>query len=436
MRIAFCLSGQLRNEDAYFPSIAKMAAALNATVFVSTWRQKGTKLSGAQNIHQLPRIFGPLYTASLPDKLISQQGIMKAFPNFEDEVKRKIQKTMGIASEEAIREYFPEAIIDIEDTQTTCLDFITASDDNNSLRMLYKVWRCNELKRQHEKVSGKNFDIVLRMRPDIIPRPIVKEVARNISEDSKNILVTETVRPNYVSDIVGLSNSSTANYYASLFGKAILSPQRRWTNIHPEMYTHLREGGISLQEQKISDNVRVSDSQQHINRETLIQLCGERIYGSNLANNEQEAEFFKLLFSAAHMIELGHFEAAELTLSAIDSNLLSDEAMASYCIILFMLGCSAKNDNLAITFLLHAALIARHFKKNDPFNAERYKILFNYRQKCFGEALPLSFSSICLSDIVASSFPKIVTPMTKSTVERFEPLDQQDAKFYLEKISQ
>lgn len=40
---AFCIYGQLRDEDLTLPETARIASESGARVFLSTWRRRGTK---------------------------------------------------------------------------------------------------------------------------------------------------------------------------------------------------------------------------------------------------------------------------------------------------------------------------------------------------------------------------------------------------------
>jgi len=147
MRIALCISGQIRNSAQTLPRLSEFARSISADVFVSTWRSPGSKVSGIQGIWHIERIFGAAFSSFLPDWMLGERGVVGALPNFEPAFNAGLQETLKPVTTEMLLALFPNARIDIEDSGVLDLDLISASSDNNSLRMLYKIWRCNELRR-------------------------------------------------------------------------------------------------------------------------------------------------------------------------------------------------------------------------------------------------------------------------------------------------
>jgi tetratricopeptide (TPR) repeat protein len=240
MKIAFCISGQFRDEEMSFTKTSALAERLGATVFVSTWKKRGTKSSGVIFESQLIRMFGADFARLLPYEL--QRGrFSQIFPEFE----RRIAETIPDVTPDAITRYFPNAIYEIED-ETFDLRFEQTEIDSNSLRMLYKIWRCNALKREHERRAGQQFDIVVRMRPDVVPMLTPTQLETILSEDLPNSLWTSNPRPSHLGDTLAVTNSALANYYASLFGKAVQSPYVPWRFIHFELHEHIVARGIKI----------------------------------------------------------------------------------------------------------------------------------------------------------------------------------------------
>ena len=108
-KIAVCISGQVRNDDT---ALRKAAAALkdhDVDIFVSVWKKRGTKdFSGYNGRGQLSRVFGNAIAFAIPENWRFE--LSEVFADGE-----KIFQSLGDLSETAIRAYFPDARIEIEE---------------------------------------------------------------------------------------------------------------------------------------------------------------------------------------------------------------------------------------------------------------------------------------------------------------------------------
>ncbi len=244
LRIAFCISGQIRDEEISFSEIKKEAERLGAEVFVSVWLRRGAKTGGIVNWEQAGRMFGGELALALPSFLTSDRAFDLAIPEFE----QRVLEDFSDVDESTIRKYFDRATIDIEAEEFN-LDFgDDGITDKHSLRMLYKVWRCNMLKRSFERRSGQQFDVVVRMRPDVVPLLDEKALASVLSADHANSIFIPSAHQNqnWLMDALAVSTSPVADHYAALFGKALQHPVRPWKMIHHELAQHLGEAGIEF----------------------------------------------------------------------------------------------------------------------------------------------------------------------------------------------
>lgn len=245
MRVAFCIAGQLRDEDLSFPHIAGFARDVGADIFVSTWRRRGSKTTGVILGPQLGRMFGEEFTRLFPASIVAGR-FSAAFPKFESEALQHLETV----TDAQISKYFPKALIDIED-EHLCLDFDEPVDDNNSRRMLYKRWRCNEFKRAAEKCDGIKYDLVALFRPDVVPLLSAEQLTLIHEQDCRTTVWTpQGSTVNFVQDLFAISNSSVIDHYCALFGKAVQSPARPWQLIHYELYHHLHGHGLSINASK------------------------------------------------------------------------------------------------------------------------------------------------------------------------------------------
>jgi len=221
MRVAMCISGQLRDEELSLPLIANVARELKPKVFISTWKLRGTKTSGAMDQYQIRRTWGNELYFGLPARLVGGLSLPRAIPAFADLLEQQIRENEPPVTVESMEKYFDNPIVDIEDESKFCLDFVKPVTDVNSLRMLYKVWKCNELKRRHEKDTGQKFDIVVRLRPDFMLKPLAPDIMEAICQDPGKLMFVAQGRRSFVGDTVAVSGSAGADYYAALFCQSI-----------------------------------------------------------------------------------------------------------------------------------------------------------------------------------------------------------------------
>ena len=211
-------------------------------MILSVWRRRGAKVGGIVNRDQAERMFGPAFAGVLPDGLLRQRAFDAAFPEFERDM---LNTFLRVEKAELLRA-FPGAVLDVEE-ETLDLSFPSeAITDKNSLRMLYRVWRCNELKRALERRQGHRFDLVVRFRPDVVPELTRELVGTMLTDDPERTIYVPHALGDDISldDVAAASSSAVADRYATLFGKAILSPGRDWKLIHYELADHVRAAGL------------------------------------------------------------------------------------------------------------------------------------------------------------------------------------------------
>ena len=159
-------------------------------------------------------------------------------------------------------------MVDIEGDDL-CLDFRDpAVTDTNSLRMLYKIWRCNELKRTAEKARGRRFDVVVRFRADVVPT--IDDLDRLVATMRDNEICIPGASPGHVNDTLAISSSAAADTLATLFGTAMQSPERPWEMIHFALANHIVETGLAARNIAFLP-IRTSPARQQENRRLLLE---------------------------------------------------------------------------------------------------------------------------------------------------------------------
>ena len=341
--IAFCISGQIRDEHVAFPAIAKLAFELDATVILSVWRRRGTKTGGIINQYQADRMFGQEFTAALPGSLLDNRAFDTAIPAFEEQL-------AGLASpveEQELRAWFPAAIIDIED-EILDLSFNDVHVlDKNSKRMLYKIWRCNEIKSLIERQRGCRFDLVVRFRPDVVPALDDFRVAKILSDHPDETIYIpgydETRR--WADDILAVSSSEIADCYASLFGRTVLSGMPPWTISHTEIAEHLIKRGITIRPIAIKHGI-IEDfaARQPMNRALFLQCLSDQRYNEAFFPRPTTWRAVHAIATAADMAagNAPHGAIAE-QLAQIDLLQEDVEFLARFC-ELFSFSCARAED--------------------------------------------------------------------------------------------
>ncbi len=226
--IAVCISGQIRNDDSALIQTKKALEGIGADVFFSVWRKRGTKtFSGASSIDHMARVFGARVSRAFPRNWIGR--MQHVFPDSS-----LVFPSLGDVTADDIHRIFPKSIVDIEDENFN-LDF--PFSDSNSLRMLYKIWRCNRLKVSAEKARSKPYDVVVRMRPDIT----LDFAAIERLKPEPNALYTHAnqgSQPGYIQDLYWIGDTVVDNKMANAFARAFVDDSRGWAGIHPELYAH------------------------------------------------------------------------------------------------------------------------------------------------------------------------------------------------------
>jgi hypothetical protein len=143
MKIAICISGHLRTFELTYPSLKQhILDKYDCDVFISTWKNLGNQFA------------------------------------YHCAYKNGIDKTDPIISEEDIRKLYKPVAIHMDDADTEPVTNRLKQEYNEKrtqnkahlaqiMCMLYKIWDCNRLKKDHEQQTGKTYDAVIRVRFDV-----------------------------------------------------------------------------------------------------------------------------------------------------------------------------------------------------------------------------------------------------------------------------
>ncbi|OLP62412.1 hypothetical protein BJF93_22365 [Xaviernesmea oryzae] len=244
MSICICVSGQIRAPDASFRNLLEATKGSDVTFVFSVWSKIGRRSDGFVSSAQLFRMFDIDVCWAMTWSWLSRR-----ITDFSPEIFHYVEAQADIQARtpvaDLIRGYFPDAVIDVEQPDELDLSFNEVRQDMNSLRMLYKVWRANEIKRKIEARTGKKFDYVVRMRSDFRLNYLDEDLIRRKCTDTHIFVDGRIPGTLWADDSLAIGTSEAIDIYASLFGRAI-SERSRWDYIHRDLARHLEENSISF----------------------------------------------------------------------------------------------------------------------------------------------------------------------------------------------
>lgn len=236
MNLCICVSGQIRdNNHSAFAALQSLVSQLHSAghetqLIFSVWSEVSRKLDGVINLKQLRKIFVADLVNLIPPTWYGRN-LWKKLPAVYQYITENEERNAG----EFVQRYFPDAIVDVEDGDLMHLAFDQEVSDNNSIKMLYKIWRANEIKKGVERRRNKKFDFVVRVRPDFSLLKISLDLP-------PGALAIPKAKANHstLEDTFAMGSSTALDYYSELFAKSI-SSEVRWRGIHSMLSDHLKQ---------------------------------------------------------------------------------------------------------------------------------------------------------------------------------------------------
>lgn len=243
MDICFCISGQIRGDIDTFQSLKEQVDKLivknNVTLIFSVWNTVTIKTSPPLGFFQLHRIFEAGVMEIMP---LSYYG-SKLWNHFPITYKNLSGNMYNYNIFNEINNVFPSAIIDIE-SENMQLEFDEKRKvgDKNTLKMLYKRWRCNQIKLKEEDKLGKKFDLVVITRPDLLIN-----INNNLEEPdvfNHKIHMKSDEDREFIDDVLIYSNSQEIDKLSNkLFSLAVASDI---DYIHNALYAYAEKNKIEV----------------------------------------------------------------------------------------------------------------------------------------------------------------------------------------------
>lgn len=238
MKICFCISGQLRGSLNCLDSLRNIISVLEVKhqvkVVFSLWSNIGNKVDGAIALGQMKRIFSDEAINIFPPYFYSST-FWDHLPHVLESIKPKEDKFI----KESLNTWFPNSIIDIE-SSSMLLEFPYERGDKNSIKMLYKRWRCNELLKKYCMDSSEEFDLVIVTRPDAQFTLLNDEI--DLTEEATVYVPHPDAEKKFTNDIIAYGDQDVMDTYCSLFSKSI--SKELWRGIHLELNEFLKSQGI------------------------------------------------------------------------------------------------------------------------------------------------------------------------------------------------
>lgn len=166
--VAICISGQLRGFTDNASRLQKNLVGKNSTTyFIDTWEK--ASLSNSR-FNRVNRFIGNELFNLLPNSIKMPVDFMHTFPSLTKELTKPL--TFDI-NNEFIKNLVPGSITRIEN-ELIFEENVMKQNGNlkhrgnfNQAKMYYKISQCNDLMNQYSVEKNINFDVVIRIRPDL-----------------------------------------------------------------------------------------------------------------------------------------------------------------------------------------------------------------------------------------------------------------------------
>lgn len=254
MEICICLCGQLRGKlsslhDSY-NKIIENDKINNYTIIFSIWEKSSEKID-FQSPGQLDRVFDKTISSFIPYSYY-KNGIF----NYLNSAKEYLVRFSN-NSNEVLKFNLCNSIIDIE-TENLDLHLDEQREDKNTFKMLYKRWRCNEIKKKIERKNKKKFDMVLITRPDALFEINHTLLDSNFDKNPECIYIPGfNINPHgYANDLYAYGSSESIDKYVELFKKCIGNDI---DYIHNELYHHLESNFKKIKNSHHIENFNINN---------------------------------------------------------------------------------------------------------------------------------------------------------------------------------
>jgi len=193
MKVAVCISGELRYfEHELVQSGLKFIYNLNPDIFISTWSHKGFSYN------------------------TKREDIFNKRNDIEQDLYNRITKSYTNIKSIEIENY-DEWVLNLDEfTKNVMSGRLIGGEVVTSPPQLYKLYKCNLLKKQYEVENNFKYDVVIRIRPDVIFVDNI-DLSDINSISHINFGRTGSYWPNRIFDIFFYSNSDNMDILSNTF---------------------------------------------------------------------------------------------------------------------------------------------------------------------------------------------------------------------------
>lgn len=207
-RVAVCLSGQARNYRQNLRFLRTFLRDSGADVFFHLW--------------------------DTPDKEYITRSLAPAAHVFQDQ-------RAWFASEE---------FVDVARVASRRERFAPPTRDRGSAAMFYGIWRANELKREHERASDFRYDVVVRIRLDLLSLDTLNDVLDRISAAQQGledtIYVPDMAQSVGLNDQIAAGSSEAMDTYASAYQNLEAFAAKEYFNPEYFLLRHVLGQGLTI----------------------------------------------------------------------------------------------------------------------------------------------------------------------------------------------
>lgn len=225
LRVAVCVSGQLRSYRQTWAKNLATFARIEPTVFVSTWENTG--LSFGASARAVARYLPPALAGLLPVEVLNVDAFKQSMPHcFATLLK---QSTVTHAE---VADFFATPHVMVNDEAAFDAAYrghpgLLYKGNLNSAKMFFGIHDANRMRRAYEKECGQPFDIVIRTRPDQVVETLgLADIEAAMQDNVALSLVTLFAG---ISDVFIMSSSRVADIYADIWPRLEQTTTSRWT---------------------------------------------------------------------------------------------------------------------------------------------------------------------------------------------------------------
>lgn len=217
IRVAVCISGQLRSFASNWPLIKKtLIDPLNADLFIHTWDKEHHT---PPRFHRLNRFIPQKMVDSLPLHFQDAAGFGERFPRTLRKLTKPIVRDVDPKDLSALTSCSKLIIEDDDQCQqlSSLPEALLFNGKSNQAKMFYKTFSCNNLRLSHELELGAQYDVVIRTRSDLhISLPDIQEYVRDAASH-RNRIYTSYLTSDGCGDQFAIGSGDAMTAYSAVW---------------------------------------------------------------------------------------------------------------------------------------------------------------------------------------------------------------------------